>query len=97
GRGGGGGGGGARGRPPVLTEIRHDLVEPDVGGLQGPVENVEAGCAHDVPHDRTAVADEGERRRRVTVPKFHAGVGAALWVGPCAAFRPSSMDLRMRV
>src|SRR5215831_1189894 len=33
----------------VGPELGHDLVEPDVGGLQGLVENVETGGAHVSP------------------------------------------------
>ena len=36
----------------VGPELGHDLVEPDVGGLQGLVEYVEAGGAHVILDDR---------------------------------------------
>src|SRR5437868_10333111 len=32
---------------PVGPDSRHDLVEPDIGDLQGPVKDVEACGAHD--------------------------------------------------
>lgn len=37
------------GQLPVGTDLIHDLVKPDVGGLDGLVEYVEAGCAHGEP------------------------------------------------
>src|SRR5262249_50562604 len=53
---------------PVRPELRHDLVEPDVGGLQSLVENVEVGGAHVVlPMIATAVF--GERTLPSSVPE----------------------------
>src|SRR6266446_9255193 len=52
----------------VGPELGHDLVEPDVGGLQGLVEHVEAGGAHvKSSHDRTVVL-AGERTVPSAVP-----------------------------
>src|SRR2546423_3874921 len=46
---------------PVRAERLHDLVEPDVGDLQGPVKDVEACGAHD---DLPWVRFPGKTRRR---------------------------------
>ena len=56
------------GYPSVGPEFSHDLVEPDVGGLQRLVEHVEAGGAHVILHDRDLVLSFGKRALASAVP-----------------------------
>jgi hypothetical protein len=55
----------------VRPELGHDLVEPDVGGLQGLVEDVEAGGAHVSPRMIAPWFCSGNALCRPQFQRFH--------------------------